>query len=369
MALKRRSKIAIGTVFAILVSIPLLLVACATTNPNYQSDKPHHTPKGFTNLNGPNVEKPLSSLLRWQREAWSNGLPKPPSQVVNGYNFPLVKPDFNLLNSKHSKVTVTWIGHATALVQMGGLNILTDPIFSERASPVQFSGPKRKTSTPISLAELPYIDLVVISHNHYDHLDRQTVLALKDQKGGSPLFAAPLGVHQWFLDQGISNVQKFDWWQTESQLPQLKGLAVTFVPSQHWSARTPFDRHATLWGSWVFQADGFTTFFSGDTGYSKDFKDIAQRFGKFDLALIPVGAYEPRWFMQDQHVNPAEAVAIHQDLSAALSIGIHWGTFELTDESLDQPMIDLPKALDAAGVGRDKFVMLKHGETRVVLGR
>ena len=252
---------------------------------------------------------------------------------------------------------------------MGGLNILTDPIFSDRASPVQFSGPKRTTPTPITLAQLPHIDLVVISHNHYDHLDRQTVLALKDQKGGSPLFAAPLGIHQWFLDQGISNVQKFDWWQTESQLPQLKGLAVTFVPSQHWSARTPFDRHATLWGSWVFQADGFTTFFSGDTGYSKDFKDIAQRFGKFDLALIPVGAYEPRWFMQDQHVNPAEAVAIHQDLSAALSIGIHWGTFELTDESLDQPMIDLPKALDAAGVGRDKFVMLKHGETRVVLGR
>ena len=366
MSLKKRSKIIIGIGCAVLAAITLQLTACATTNPNYQSAKLHHTPKGFINLNGPTVEKPLSALLRWKREAWSNGLPKPPSQVVNGYNFPLVKPNVDLLHSKHSQVTVTWIGHATALVQMGGLNILTDPIFSDYASPVQFAGPKRKTPVPIALANLPRIDLVVISHNHYDHLDLQTVLALNNQKGGPPLFAAPLGVHQWFIDQGISNVQKFDWWQTESTLPQLKGLAVTLVPAQHWSSRTPFDRHATLWGSWVFQVEGFTTFFSGDTGYSKDFKDIAQRFGKFDLALIPVGAYEPRWFMQDQHVNPAEAVAIHQDLNAALSIGIHWGTFELTDESLDQPMIDLPKALDAAGVSRDKFVLLKHGETRVV---
>jgi N-acyl-phosphatidylethanolamine-hydrolysing phospholipase D len=264
------------------------------------------------------------------------------------------------------EISVTWVGHATVLIQMGGLNILTDPHFSDRTFAVQFIGPKRKVPLSVSLAELPRIDLVVISHNHYDHLDTDTVKALQAQAGGPPIFAVPLGVDVWFKDLGITNVERFDWWNSKTVL----GIELHFVPAQHWSSRSPFDRNASLWGGWVIKeranasTSGRSLYFAGDTGISNDFQDIGARFNGFDFSLIPVGAYEPRWFMQDQHVNPDEAVQIHKDVKSKWSLGIHWGTFELTDESLDQPLIDLPKALVKAAVPSTDFVMFKHGETR-----
>lgn len=339
---------------------------CSSTNPYYAPEKTHHRPQGFVNSDGQQVSKPFSMLLRWWRERWAQSLPPPPARFVSGYGgFEVLAPDAQMLRANRTRTTVTWVGHATLLVQVGGLNVLTDPHFSERAFPVQWIGPRRRVPPAMPISALPRIDLVVISHNHYDHLDRDSVLALNAQPGGPPLFAVPLGVDLWMREQGIENVRRFDWWDM-LRLPQAPGTELHFVPAKHWSSRTPFDRNATLWGGWVLRNPGFSFYFAGDTGYSaRDFNAIGERFGGFDLAAIPVGAYEPRWFMGEQHVDPAQAVQIHRDVRARRSMGIHWGAFELTDEPLDAPIGALPAAVSAAGLPRDAFEVWKHGETRV----
>ena len=341
----------------------LAITSCASVNPHYRSDRPHHRPHGFVNNYGVAGGKPLPELLTWFWQRNRDGLPKPPSTFVEGYGgFPVVKPAPAAPAAAPDALTVTWIGHATLLVQIGGLNVLTDPQFSDRAFPVQWAGPKRRVPLPARLEELPRIDLVIVSHNHYDHLDLDTVRALERQAGGPPVFAAPLGIDRWLRAQGATRVERFDWWESR----RIGGVEVHSVPVQHWCARSLWDRNESLWSGWVLKAGARSVYFSGDTGYSKDFADTQARLGPVELALLPVGAYEPRWFMKDQHVNPDEAVKIHRDLRARLSIGMHWGTFELTDEPLDQPIGDLAKALDAAGEPRDRFVLLKHGETRVI---
>lgn len=331
----------------------------AGVNDYYDPDKPHHTPDGFRNNYLP--EGVRGSFWKWQWERFSRGLPKPPA---NNYQFPFVQPDAAWLAANRSVTAATWIGHATVLVQMHGVNVLTDPVLSERASPFTFMGPKRKTPPALAVNELPHIDVVVISHNHYDHLDRETVLKVNAQPGGAPLFLVPLGIRKWMDDVGIVNVQELDWWQKTSA----HGLDFTFLPVQHWSARGLNDRNRTLWGGWAVQtgegrAEPFSFFFAGDTGYSKDFQDIEKRFHGFDLALVPIGAYQPRWFMKAQHVEPFESVKIHQDLRAKKSIAIHWGTFELTDEPLDEPPTLLAEELRKANVRAEDFVVLKRGET------
>jgi N-acyl-phosphatidylethanolamine-hydrolysing phospholipase D len=222
------------------------------------------------------------------------------------------------------------------------------------------------------MADLPNIDAVLISHNHYDHLDRSSV-ALLDQKakavGKSTLFLVPLGLKAWFNGIGIDSVVELDWWQHHV----VKGAEFHLTPVQHWSARSVNDRSNTLWGGWaVFGAD-FHWYYAGDTGYSRDFADTAKHFasrqtaalgGGFDLALIPIGAYEPRWFMAQQHVNPMESVRIHQDVGAKRSLGVHWGTFKLTDEPLDQPPRDLAVARQALGLKAADFGVLAIGESQ-----
>jgi L-ascorbate metabolism protein UlaG (beta-lactamase superfamily) len=337
--------------------------ACAAVNPDFDPTRPHHRPDGFVNRYGPPGGKPFAEFVRWQRERARDGLPKPPSTHMAGYDgFPVVRPDLDRLhaNARGPEITVTWIGHATVFVQIGGLNLLFDPVFSDRASPLAFAGPPRRVPLPVRLDELPRIDLVLISHNHYDHLDRATVRMLLAQPGGAPRFLAPLGVDRWLREAGATQVDRFDWWDGLV----VEGLQVDFTPAQHWSSRTPWDRNATLWGGFVVRVPGFSFWFSGDTGYSPDFRDIAERFGGFDLAAIPVGSYEPRWFMAEQHVNPAEAVQVFLDVKAREAIGVHWGTFELTDEPLDAPIGDLAQALDARGVPRERFALWRHGETR-----
>lgn len=328
------------------------LISCATISPYYDAGKPHRAREGFRN-NYDNSDK--QSFWRWQLERWQSGVPFAPKAPT-----PVAKPDIDFLRTNVTEPTITWLGHATVLLQVASYNILTDPHFSQRASPVGFAGPKRMSAPGVPLDQLPRIDVVMISHNHYDHLDEDTVRRLAAQDGGPPMFLVPLGTEAWFRARGISNVLELDWWDRV----RLGSLDFHFVPAQHWSQRTLFDRNRSLWGGFFVRHHSLSFVYTGDTGYSKDFSDIRERLGAPDIAAIPVGAYEPRWFMSKQHVNPAEAVQIHQDLGAKYSLGVHWGTFELTDESLDEPPIALAEARTRAGVPAERFFVTALGETR-----
>jgi N-acyl-phosphatidylethanolamine-hydrolysing phospholipase D len=239
-------------------------------------------------------------------------------------------------------------------------------------------GPKRHVAPGLALAELPHIDLVLVSHNHYDHLDAASVDHLAGQDGGPPLFVVPLGLRPWLQDRGVGNGVELDWWQTHRLAAPAGAVDVMLCPAQHWSARGLGDRMATLWGGFAVFAPDCHMFFAGDTGYLRDFRDLRARVadrqaaeagGGFDIALLPIGAYEPRWFMDNQHVNPAEAVKIHRDIAAKRSLGVHWGTFELTDEALDEPPRALAREAAAAGLDGDDFFVLAVGETRRIAPR
>lgn len=338
----------------------------AMAQPTNATGPGHHRNGGFQNNYMDFAPRGLADFMRWRWNAVREGLPPKPGSPT-----PQVAPDLTFIASNASagaqmQPAVTWIGHATVLAQLGGINLLTDPIFSERASPVSFAGPKRAHPPGLSLAQLPRIDLVVISHNHYDHCDAPSLQALHAQTGGPPLFLVPLGLKAWMTDIGVGNVVEMDWWQSH----RLGAVEVVMTPVQHWSGRSLTDRLETLWGGWAVLAPDAHLFFAGDTGYSPDFQDISRRLAPrqggtgFDIALIPVGAYAPRWFMKEQHVDADEAVQMHKDLRATRSLGIHWGTFELTDEALDEPPQALARALDKAGVKADHFFLLALGQTR-----
>ncbi len=342
-------------------------------NPYFDPTKPHHRARGFQNNYIEFEAKGLAQVLRWQRDARKAGLPRPPLAPT-----PRVAPNLEALhayrhNTRIAMPSATWVGHATVLVQMGGLSLLTDPMFSDRASPVAFAGPRRHQPPGIALCDLPHIDLVLVSHNHYDHLDAASVTALKRQPGGSPLFVVPLGLKPWLTARGITNAIELDWW--DSHTIASSEVEVVLVPAQHWSSRNIGDQLATLWGGFAVFSPDCHMIFAGDTAYSRDFTDIATRFadrqapergGGFDLALLPIGAYEPRWFMADQHVNVKEAVQIHRDLRAKRSLGIHWGTFELADESLDAPPAELAVLRQRENLAPDEFFVIALGETRAL---
>lgn len=335
----------------------------------------HHTAKGFRNNYVGSVEKSLRDLLRWQWQRRAAGLPKAPQHAT-----PVVAPDLEFLtrNSSAGEVmqpSASWIGHSSILMQADGLNVLTDPVFSVRASPLPFAGPRRAQAPGIALADLPPVDVVVISHNHYDHLDQASVIALA-ARNSETLFLVPLGLKRWFDKRGIKTVVELDWWQSH----QVRQVTFTFTPTQHWSARSFYDRNRSLWGAWAALGPSFHWYFGGDSGYSADFTDTRRFFearqgasagGGFDLALLAIGAYEPRWFMREQHVEPSESVRMHVDLGAKKSLAIHWGTFSLTDESLDRPPVALAEALAQLPAGApaepqalsDAFVTLAIGAT------
>jgi N-acyl-phosphatidylethanolamine-hydrolysing phospholipase D len=333
--------------------------------------KSHHRDSGFQNNYAEFSGKSLVEVLRWRWDAQRNGLPPRPSSPT-----PQVEPDLAFLHANAKagvdmQPTVTWIGHATVLVQAGGLTMLTDPMFSPRASPIGFAGPRRHQPPGIALEALPRVDVVLASHNHYDHLDEMSIRGLARQAGGSPLFIVPLGLKRWLSDRGIGHAVELDWWDRH----HVAGVEVTLVPAQHWSGRGLTDRMKTLWGGFAVLAPDCHLFYAGDTGYSRDFEDIRRHFaerhashagGGFDIALLPIGAYEPRWFMADQHVNVHEAIKIHQDLAAKRSLGVHWGTFELTDEALDEPPRALAHIRATQGILEEDFFVTAIGETRLV---
>ncbi|MFZ5698814.1 MAG: MBL fold metallo-hydrolase [Pseudomonadota bacterium] len=304
----------------------------------------------------------VADFIRWMRD--KRGLWPAPKR------FPVDRPDSNWLAVNRSDSTLTWIGHVTFLFQHRGLNVLTDPVFSERASPLSFVGPKRYTPPAMHVDHLPPIDIVLISHNHYDHLDRDAVRHIARRNEGRTRFLVPLRLAGWFRREGIDNVVELDWWDETLPLGEKPGsvgrnkVYAWFVPAQHFSGRGVNDRNATLWGGWVLEIDGFRLYFAGDTGYGKDFADIGAVFGGFDLSLIPIGAYEPQWLMGSVHVNPEDAVRIHRDVKSKHSIGMHWGTFILTDEPVDEPPRRLARARSDQGLADGDFVVMRHGEVR-----
>ena len=337
------------------VAVALLLASCALRAGDAWPPSDHHGPEGFHDRYD---SLPKGGFWRWKWEQWRGGVARRPA---GGWNLPHVATDAAALAANHDRATLTWIGHATFLVQLGGSNILFDPIFSERASPVSFAGPRRAVPLPIALEALPHIDVVAITHNHYDHLDLATVRRLAAQPGGSPLFVVPLGLKAWFAAQGIARAEERDWWQSV----EARGLRFTLVPVQHWSKRTLADTNQTLWGGWVLEGAGLKIIHAGDLGYSRDPQDVGSRLGPFDLAMIPIGAYAPRWFMGPQHVDVAQALRVREDLRAARAVGMHWGTFEdLADEPLDEPPRLLQHLRDAAHLPREAFDVMQVGETR-----
>jgi L-ascorbate metabolism protein UlaG (beta-lactamase superfamily) len=260
------------------------------------------------------------------------------------------------LTSDQSNYAV-WIGHATYLINNGEITILTDPIFSKRASPIGFAGPKRMIPPAMNLQDLPKIDIVVVSHNHYDHLD---IWSLKKLYKLNPeiVFLVPAGDRIKLIKAGIKNVYEMQWWDAF----HFSNTTFHFTPVQHWSKRGLFDRNKSLWGGWFIKTNELALYHAGDTGYSNDFKTIYERLGAPDYSFIPIGAYDPRWFMKDSHVNPEEAVQIALDLKTPHSFGMHWGTFTLTDEPVLEPPARLKEALKKQNLESDFFISPKPGE-------
>lgn len=264
------------------------------------------------------------------------------------------KPSPRVFNS----LAITYVNHATFLIQTGGLNILTDPVWSERVSPLSFAGPKRMRPPGLKFKDLPKIDLVIISHNHYDHLDIETLKKLNDWY--SPKFIVPLGVDLYLNQAGIKNTTALDWWDNNSVS---ETVSVTSVPAQHFSARGLFDRNKTLWSGYVLETDSGTVYFAGDTGYGEFFKEIGERFKNITVGLIPIGAYKPQWFMSQIHVNPEEAIQVHKDLNAEISFGMHFGTFPLADDDMEEPVNDFLEAIKKPENAGVNFKLLTEGDT------
>uniref|UniRef100_A0A8B9USI3 N-acyl-phosphatidylethanolamine-hydrolyzing phospholipase D n=1 Tax=Anas zonorhyncha TaxID=75864 RepID=A0A8B9USI3_9AVES len=276
----------------------------------------------------------LPNVLKWcLMEKDNSNVPSSKQELDK--ELPVLKPYFvqnpELVGKTGTGMRVTWLGHASVLVEMDEIVFLTDPIFSQRASPVQLMGPKRFRGPPCTVDQLPKIDAVVISHTHYDHLDYNSVKSLNERFGNELRWFVPLGLLDWMQRCGCENVIELDWWE-ENCVPGHDAVTFVFTPSQHWCKRTVTDDNKVLWGSWSVLGPWNRFFFSGDTGYCVAFEQIGKRFGPFDLAAIPIGAYEPRWFMKHQHVDPEEAVRIHIDVQAKKSVAIHWGTFALANE-------------------------------------
>jgi len=304
----------------------------------------------FFDLNGPTA-RTLADQWRWYREGnrqkWPEWAPSPysdrPPARVDG-------PEWR----------ISFVGHASFLLQTSGLNILIDPVWSQRVSPVSFAGPKRVNDPGIAFDALPPIDVVLVSHCHYDHLDVETLSRLHAAHG--PRVLAPLGNDTIMrnYDSGV-RAEPHDW---HNRVELGRGVAVTLVPTRHWSARGLTDRNKALWASFVIDTPAGRIYHVADSGWGdgQHFRDARDRYGPFRLAVLPVGAYEPRWFMSDMHLNPAEAVRAFTVSGAEFALGHHYGTFQLTDEAIDAPVIALGEALDEAKIPRERFAALKPGQ-------
>ncbi|MBN9288931.1 MAG: hypothetical protein BGO43_07675 [Gammaproteobacteria bacterium 39-13] len=293
--------------------------------------------------------KGRAALLKWKLTQKKNFWPK---HIANT-EIPQL-PD----NIETDELYITFINHSTELIQVQGLNVLTDPLFSKRTSPVSWLGPKRVRAPGMILKNLPPIDVVIISHNHYDHMDLPSLRALKHKD--DPLFIVPLQNAYILNKVGITKIIELDWWQ-EHVINESNTIMA--VPMQHWSQRTFSDINKSLWSGFSLTLGEIKILFAGDTGYGQHFKLIRDKIGKMDVSLLPIGAYEPRWFMKGSHLNPEEAVKAHIDLESTLSIGMHFGTFQLSDEGYDDPVIHLQEALKKHQICEEYFLAPTNGRT------
>jgi L-ascorbate metabolism protein UlaG (beta-lactamase superfamily) len=313
----------------------------------------HHVEGGFRNPN-PEFRRPegWTRVSFFVRRMWASMV------VPRSFEAPRVTAVELAALASNPAPTVTWVGHATLLVQLEGVNLLTDPQWSTRASPLSWAGPRRLSPPGLAFEELPPIHVVVISHDHYDHLDLRTVQRLAAVH--DPLFVVPLGLKAWFAELGITRVEELDWWQVH----EARGLRLVCVPAQHFAQRTPWDGNRRLWASWVVQGATRRLYVGGDTGYFDGFREAAERLGPFDLAALPIGAYLPPSIMQFVHLTPEQAVQAFEDLRARTLLGMHWGTFDLAEEPLDEPPVRMLAETRRRGIPDERAWILRLGETR-----
>jgi L-ascorbate metabolism protein UlaG (beta-lactamase superfamily) len=334
----------------ILIAIPVIIIIIGfnLSGPKYRGPvTDHFNGKQFINQGG-YVAKGLKEVFTWmlnrKREPWTeNTTPAYGTRPLEWYK---------------DGIRITFVNHSTFLIQVDGVNILTDPIWSKRASPFTWSGPKRMSYPGIRLEDLPKIHVVLLSHNHYDHLDLMTMRTIFGAH--HPKIVTSLGVKAFLDEQRISGATDLDWWD---EVEINENITVQAVPAQHFSGRGMFDRDATLWCGYVLKTTKGKIYFAGDTGYNeKTFKEIGDKLGPFEVSLIPIGAYKPRWFMSPIHTSPDEAVKIHIEVKSKNSIATHFGTFPLADDGMNDPINDLITALNENNISQEKFKILQKGE-------
>jgi L-ascorbate metabolism protein UlaG (beta-lactamase superfamily) len=344
----------------------LSVVGCSTTvstvveegAPQGKQPPAHHTIDGFQNIYHNPEHHGFANFMRWK---WGH-VPEEEPAIAHAQMMPyvpdIVDPDYRRIDHPDpAKIQITWVGQSTFLIQVEGINILTDPVYSRRLTPVLGIGFKRRSPPGIPFERLPPIHAVLISHNHYDHLDLHTVKKL----GKKPKYFVPLKLGKWFSNRKITNYEEMDWWDTA----MFKDIRIVSVPAQHFSRRTVHDGNKTLWAGWVLETKRGKILFAGDTGYASHFKEIREKLGPMRLALLPIGSYRPRWYMKSIHMDPADAVAAHKDLQAEQSIAMHWGTFFIADEQLGEPPLYLKTVMKEASIADDSFIVMKFGETRI----
>lgn len=347
-----RTQTCIGYQLLYLIAV-LAIGACNSSSElRFDPTKAHHGDGKF-------ISEKSGSFLSWVSMRWKEERPPEIDYQVLGSIIGDV--DRVLIESPSDRPRATWIGHATVLVQYRGINYLTDPHLTQRPFAYDFFVANRFTQPALNFEQMPKIDFIVISHNHFDHLDHRTV----DMFANTVTWYVPLGLKYWFLGRGIEsdNVIELDWWESHQFNPEVK---ITFTPSVHWSKRAPWDVNTSLWGSWAVDIAGFKSWHAGDTGYSDTiFREIGERVGPFRFAMIPIGGYAPRYFMSAAHVDPSQAIDIHRDIRAQQSMPVHWGSFQLTHEPVFEPPELLLQELEQRSIPVKDFKPLKIGDTLV----
>ncbi len=301
----------------------------------------------FGNLDSARINNaPIRQVGRWSQERLSRiGSGRDYSQ-----NVPNVVPDLAFLHQNRTEPSVTWIGHSTFLIQLDGLNIITDPVWARR-----MAFQKRLAPPGIELPDMPAVDIVLVSHSHYDHLHMSSLRRLR----GDKKLLVPAGLKSKLFLRGFRDTTELHWWENAV----IRNVNFTFVPAQHWTRRNPWDKNLSHWGGWVMELEnGPTIYFAGDSGYFRGFEEIGRRFD-IDVALLPIGAYDPEWFMAAQHVSPEEALQAFLDLKAKYFVPMHYGAFKLADDTPKEALERLETARSRLQIPEERLFLLRHGET------